>query len=105
MFVYELTGCGFESSCSHLKFRFCACFKQGVPRHSGKYRLWINSETRKWHDKNIQFNPHPFCKVGGDPGMINQNYLFYIVELVIIKILNFKFENVYLLNFHKNIND
>ena len=24
-------GCGFESSCSHLNFRFRACFDQGVP--------------------------------------------------------------------------
>ena len=26
-----LSGCGFESSCSHLNFRFRACFEQGVP--------------------------------------------------------------------------
>ena len=31
MFVYELSGCGFESSCSHLNFRFCASFDQEVP--------------------------------------------------------------------------
>ena len=32
VFVYELSGCGFESSCSHLDFRFCACWsRQGVP--------------------------------------------------------------------------
>ena len=49
-----LSGCGFESSCSHLNFRFRACFEQGVPWHSGKYRVWIHSETRTWHDKNIQ---------------------------------------------------
>ena len=29
--VYELSGCGFESSCSHLNFRLRACFKLGVP--------------------------------------------------------------------------
>ena len=29
--VYELSGSGFESSCSHLNFRFRACFEQGVP--------------------------------------------------------------------------
>ena len=23
--------------------------------HSGNYRVWIHSETRTWHDKNIQF--------------------------------------------------
>ena len=35
-FVDELSGCGFESSCSHLKFRFHTCFEHGVPRRSGK---------------------------------------------------------------------
>ena len=50
----ELSGCGFESRCSHLNFRFRACFEQGVPWHSGNYSVWIHSETRTWHDKNIQ---------------------------------------------------
>ena len=54
--VYQLTGCGFEFSCSHLNFRFPVCFTQGVPWHSGSYRVWINSEKRTWHDKNIQSN-------------------------------------------------
>ena len=55
VFVYELSGSGFKSSCSHLTFRFRACFEQRVPWHSGNYRVWIHSETRTWHDKNIQF--------------------------------------------------
>ena len=42
------------SECSHLTFRFRACFKQGVLSHSGNYGLWIHSEARTWHDKNIQ---------------------------------------------------
>ena len=54
MFFYELSGCGFEYSCSHLNFRFRACFEQGVPWPSGNYRVWIHSKTRTWHDKNIQ---------------------------------------------------
>ena len=54
MFVYELSGCGFESSWSHLNFRFRACFEQRVLWHSGNYWVWIHSETRPWHDKNIQ---------------------------------------------------
>ena len=54
VFVYELSGCGFESSCCHLNVRLCGYFEQGVPRHSGKYRLRIHSETSTWHDKNIQ---------------------------------------------------
>ena len=55
VFVYELSGCGFESCCSHLNFRFRTCFKQEVPWHSTNYRVWIHSETRMWHDKNIQY--------------------------------------------------
>ena len=54
VFVYELSGCGFQSRYSNLIFRYRTCFEEGVPWHSGKYRLWIHSETRTWHDKNIQ---------------------------------------------------
>ena len=35
MFICELSGTGFESSCSHLNFRFPAWLEQGVPWHSG----------------------------------------------------------------------
>ena len=34
VFVYELNGSGFESSCCHVNVRFC--FKQGAPWHSIK---------------------------------------------------------------------
>ena len=54
VFVYELSGCGFESRCSHLNFRFRARSEQGVPWHSGNYRVWIRSDTRTWHDNNIK---------------------------------------------------
>ena len=57
VFVNEVSGSAFESSRSHLNFRSCACFKQGVPWHSGNYRVWIHSETSMWHDKNIQPQP------------------------------------------------
>ena len=56
VFVYELSGSGFQSSCSHLNFRFHTYFEQGFPWHSGNYRVWIQSEMRMWHDKNIQSN-------------------------------------------------
>ena len=56
VFVYELSSCRFESRCSHLNFRFRACFEQGVPWHSGNYGVWIHSEKRTWHDKNIQYH-------------------------------------------------
>ena len=56
VFVYELNGCGFQSSCSQLNFRFCTCFEQGVAWHLGNYRVWIHSETHTWHDKVIQSN-------------------------------------------------
>ena len=54
MFLYEVCGWRYESSCSHLNLRYRVCFNQGVPWHSGNYRVWIHSETRTWYDKNIQ---------------------------------------------------
>ena len=36
VFVYKLSGCGFESCWCHLNFRYGAGFEQGVPWHSGK---------------------------------------------------------------------
>ena len=50
----KLTFSELESSCSHLNFRFRACFDQGVPWHLGNYTVKIHSKTRTWHDKNIQ---------------------------------------------------
>ena len=45
VFIYELSGCGFESSCRHLNFRDRACFEQGVSWHY---------ETYTWHDEAFQ---------------------------------------------------
>ena len=56
MFLYELSGSVFESSCSHWNFRFCVTLEQGVAWYSGNNRVWILSETRTWHNKNIQSN-------------------------------------------------
>ena len=70
VFVYELSGCGFESTCCRLNFRFRPCLQQGVPWHScniacieqripwysSNYRVWIHYETHTWHDKKIQSN-------------------------------------------------
>ena len=52
--VYKLSGYRFESSWRHLNCRFHARFEQVVSWHWGNYRVWIHSETRTWHDKNIQ---------------------------------------------------
>ena len=41
------------SPCCELNFRYRACFEQGIPWHSGHYIVWIHSEKRIWHDKNI----------------------------------------------------
>ena len=54
VFIYVLSGCGFESRCCHLNFRYRASFEQGFPWHSGNYRVQIHYETRTWHDNNIQ---------------------------------------------------
>ena len=56
MFVHECGGCEFESRCSHLNFRYRACFEKEVPWHSRNYTVWIHSKTRTWHDKIIQSN-------------------------------------------------
>ena len=31
VFVYKLSGCGFQSCCSLFNFRYCICFEQGIP--------------------------------------------------------------------------
>ena len=38
----KLSGCGIDSRCSHLSFRYHACFVQEVPWHSGYYRVLIH---------------------------------------------------------------
>ena len=43
-----------ESRWCHLNFRYRVCFQQGIPWHSGNYRVWIDFETPTWHDNNIQ---------------------------------------------------
>ena len=53
VFVYELSGSRFETSCSHLTLRFYVYFEQGAPSHSGNYRVWIHSEMHTWYEKNI----------------------------------------------------
>ena len=62
VFFYEVSGCWVESRCSHLIFRYVTCFEQLDPWHSGNCRVWIHSQTRTWHDKNIQSNA-PYRKV------------------------------------------
>ena len=39
--VNELSGFGFESRGNQLNFRYCTCFVERVPWHSGKYRVWF----------------------------------------------------------------
>ena len=39
VFVYELSGCGFESHFSHLNFRYRDSFEQGLPWYLGTYRV------------------------------------------------------------------
>ena len=72
VFVYDLSGCGFESSCSHINFRFCACFEQWVPWHLGNYRVWIHSETCMWHDKNMQSDLLSFAVSQNQINLINR---------------------------------
>ena len=72
------------ASCSHLNFRFCACFEQGFLWHPGNYRVWIHSETRTWHDKNIQpdKNSHliPVSFILSTDQSFNQNFGIFCFE-------------------------
>ena len=43
-----------------LQFRYRVCFEQGVSWYSGNCRIWIHSETRTWHDKNIHSKLYGF---------------------------------------------
>ena len=90
VFIYELSGCEFESSCSHLKnFRFCTCFEQGVPWHSG-YGVWIHSDTCMWHDKNIQLDYTWYKKIENfqalkkKPAVSLAKFIIYKIVYVII---------------------
>ena len=53
MFVYELKWFWVRVQLQSFK-DFHVCFEQGVPWHSGNHRVWIHSETPRWHDMNIQ---------------------------------------------------
>ena len=75
-----LSGCGFKFSCSHLNFRFGACFEQGVTWHSGNYRVWIHSETRMWNDKKLQLRSSKMftiCRIKLDV----KNIMFRLLQL------------------------
>ena len=39
-----------------LKLQISRLFRARVLWHSGNYRVWIHSDMRTWHDKNIQSN-------------------------------------------------
>ena len=70
LFVYELSGCGLESSCSHLNLnlRYPVCSEQAVSWRSGNYRI---SETRTWHDKNkftVEISTHKLAQSFGKFG-------------------------------------
>ena len=80
VFVYELSGCGFESSCSHLNTRSRTCFEQGVPWHSGNCRVWIHSETRTWHGKDIQ-SVMTICLIAGQIKKMSLYKMNYYPEL------------------------
>ena len=45
VFAYELASCWLESRWRHLNFRYCTSFEQGVPWHSGNYRVLIHSKN------------------------------------------------------------
>ena len=81
--VYELSGCGFESRCSHLNSRYRACFEQGVPWHSGNSKVWIYYETCMWHhDKNIKLKNNSLWHRGNPKTRLKTESNFTIYETV-----------------------
>ena len=60
VFVYELSSSGFESSCSHLTFRFRACFEQGAQAtiEYGFTLKYVRDMTRTYSHKVSFFT---FC--------------------------------------------
>ena len=44
VFVNQLSGCGFDSRCSHLTYRYCTWLQQGVTWYLGNYRVQIHAE-------------------------------------------------------------
>ena len=62
VFVYKLSSYGFEFRSCRLNYIYCACFKQGVPWHSGNYRMYTLSEFNTEHDNNIQLGCKLFRK-------------------------------------------
>ena len=54
VFVYELSGCGFESRCCHLTSGMAPASSKEFFDIQVNYRVWIHSETRTWHGNNIQ---------------------------------------------------
>ena len=94
-FVDKLSSCRFESCCRHLKFMFRDCFEEGVPWHSGNYRVWVNSKTRTWHDKNMSLMSHTdkfsepcksTCKVWLNGWMLRTKCLLVRVSLQPLKV-------------------
>ena len=69
MFVYELSGCGFESRSSHLNFRYRVFLEDGVPEHSGKKRVSIQAEkdtakcTVQITTQNLAQSLGQFCQI------------------------------------------
>ena len=45
MFVYELSGCGFESSCSHIKKDGSLCMILTLKKN--EFHIWSNSHDKK----------------------------------------------------------
>ena len=52
VFVYQLNSCGFGSRCTHLNFRYRACFEQGILDIQANIECGFNLCT--WHDNKVQ---------------------------------------------------
>ena len=70
VFVYELSGSGFESRCSYLNFKYRAFFEQGVP--------WS-----VWHDKNTQLQLTVYFSIFTKKKKKIQNFFTVEIEICV----------------------
>ena len=52
VFVYKISGYGFQSLCIHLNLWYRFCYEQGARWSSGKHRVWIHCEMHTWDVDN-----------------------------------------------------
>ena len=77
VFLYELSGSLFDSSCTHLNFRFRACFEKGVPWHSGNCECGFT--LKRVRDMLTTYN-HSVSKSSKAFGQLLVYWTFFLIS-------------------------